>query len=149
PTLVMAAYRTVAADPSPDFTASLAALAREGARGPLLLPPLSEEETAVLVAGIAGGTVAAPVTTAIQQATEGNPFFIGEVVRHLQMEGRDLRDPEAASGDFTVPELVRQVVAARLGRLHAATCELLRHGAVLGDGFTFEVVRAASALDDD
>lgn len=149
PTLVVAAYRTVAAEPAKAFTDTLAALAREGAPVPLVLPPLGMGETAVLAAGIAGGEVAEPVAAAIQRATEGNPFFIGEVVRHLQAEGRNLRQPGAATGDITVPELVRQVIVVRLGQLRPATTALLRQGAVLGDGFTLEVARTASGLEDD
>jgi predicted ATPase len=107
PALVVAAYRTTEVDPSPAFTATLALLARGGSAPPVAPARLSREETAALAAGIAGGAVAASVVAAIQQATEGNPFFIGELVRHLQAEGRDLARPDAATGDWTIPALVR------------------------------------------
>jgi predicted ATPase len=149
PAHVVAAYRTVGAEPSHGFSTALAALAREGARAPITLASLALEETAALVADIAGGEVAEPVVAAIQRMTEGNPFFIGEVMRNLQAEGSDLRDPDTARGEWAVPELVRQVTAARLARLRPATIDLLRQGAVLGEGFTFELARTASGLDED
>ncbi len=149
PILLIVAYRTVDTDPSHGFADTLATLAREGARTPLVLTPLGARETAMLVETIAGGPVAAAVAADIQRATEGNPFFIGEVVRDLLARGRVLTRPDAASGEFVVPELVRQVIAARLGRLRPVTTTLLRGGAVLGDGFTLEVARTASGLETE
>ena len=149
PALIVAAYRTTAMDPSPAFVDTLAALARGGTSAPLILARLGPTETAALARGIAGGVVATAVADAICRATEGNPFFVGEVVHHLQAEGRDLGRPNTATGEWTIPELVRQVLAARLARLAPDTVALLRLGAVLGDGFALEVAAAASGLDDE
>jgi tetratricopeptide (TPR) repeat protein len=146
--LLVVAYRTVELDASIEFNECLAALAHEGSRGPLLLASLRLEETVALAESIAGGEVSGTVATAIQRATEGNPFFIGEVVRNLRAQGRELGHADATSCAWAVPELVRQVISARLARLQSSTIDLLRHGAVLGDGFTFEVVRSASGLEE-
>jgi DNA-binding CsgD family transcriptional regulator len=141
PVLVVAAYRTTEVDPSGAFTETLAALAHEGCRATVVLAPFREGETARLAASVAGGSVAEPVAAAIQRATEGNPFLIGEVVRNLQSQGHDLDNGDTAQGEWTVPDLVRQVTTARLARLQPGTSDLLRYGAVLGDGFTFELLR--------
>lgn len=90
PLLVVAAYRTTEGEPSTAFIDTLATLARAGTRVPLMLTGLSCEEATTLASHIAGFEVAEGVGTAIERSTEGNPFFIGEVVRHLQAEGRDL-----------------------------------------------------------
>ncbi|MGD9892514.1 MAG: AAA family ATPase [Dehalococcoidia bacterium] len=146
PMLVTAAYRTTEADTTGALTETLAALAREGCRTTVVLRPLPLDETAALAETIAGGRVAEPVVDAIQRATEGNPFLIGEVVRNLQSQGHDLGDRAVAQGEWAVPELVRQTTTARLSRVRPGTRDLLRHGAVLGDGFTFELVRAMGGL---
>ena len=147
PIRILAAYRTVDVEPSTAFTDTLAALAREAASAVLGLAALSFDETAALVASITGAIVADPVAATIERATEGNPFFIREVVHQLQAEQRDLSRADAATDAWAVPERVRHVVAARLARLRPATTELLRQGAVLGDGFTFEVARVACGTD--
>ena len=148
PLLVLAAYRSVDAPPSPAFTATLAALVRTSAAASIMLVPLRHDETTALVESITGHEVAPAVTTAIQQVTEGNPFFVGELVRHLQDAGHDLQRPDAAH-DLSVPERVRQVIIARLAPLQPATITLLRQGAVLGDGFTFALACAAVALAEE
>src|SRR5215216_2195596 len=101
PLLAVAAYRTTEVAPSRAFADTMAALAREGAQASLSLARLTPAETTALVEAIAGVPAAAPVVDAILRATEGNPFFVGEVVRHLQAEGRDLRDPGATTGEWT------------------------------------------------
>ncbi|MGE3598851.1 MAG: LuxR C-terminal-related transcriptional regulator, partial [Dehalococcoidia bacterium] len=147
PALVIAAYRTTEVEPSNAFTDTLAVLAREGATAPLQILPFGTDETSALAERITGGDIPAAVVGTIQRATEGNPFFIGEVVRNLQADGRDLSKPDMADSAFSVPTSVRHVIAARLSRLRSTTNDLLRHGAVLGDGFPFEVVATASGLD--
>jgi predicted ATPase len=114
PLLVVAAYRSVGAAPSPTFVATLAALARTAPATPLVPAPLGPDDTSELVEHVAGQAVAVPVAITIHQTTEGNPFFIGELVRHLQADGRDLSDAGIAGDAWTVPELIRQVIAARL-----------------------------------
>jgi DNA-binding transcriptional regulator YiaG/tetratricopeptide (TPR) repeat protein len=148
PMRLMLAYRTVDADTSPAFAETLAALAREGARGPLLLPPLDAAQTATLVESCAGVHVAPQVSSAIQRRTEGNPFFVGDMVRHLLAQGRDLSQPTAAD-QVGMPELVRQTIGARLARLSPTTNELLRAAAILGDGFSLDIASHVSPLSND
>lgn len=72
----------------------------------------------------------------LQERAEGNPFFVGELLRSL--EGRALR-PDAA-GSWTlgtlehirVPLLLRQVIDARLARLGKDAESLLAVAAVIG-----------------
>jgi tetratricopeptide (TPR) repeat protein/transcriptional regulator with XRE-family HTH domain len=148
PMRVLLAYRTGDADASPAFAETLAALAREGVRGPLVLPPLDAAQTATLVNTCAGVHVAATVSAAIQRTTQGNPFFVGEVVRHLQAQGQDLREATAAAR-VGMPELVRQTIGARLARLSPTTNELLRAAAILGAGFSLDIASRVSPLSND
>jgi len=87
------------------------------------------------------------VVDAIYRETEGNAFFVEEVVRHLEAEGRDLAEPQAAVGGWGIPEGVREVLGRRLSRLSAEANQLLQVGAVLGEGFTFDLLRAAGGMD--
>ena len=63
---------------------------------------------------------------AVHDQTEGNPFFIGEVVRLLASRGPARRGRRARARS-TIPQGVREVVGRRLDRLSDAANEVLRH----------------------
>ena len=87
------------------------------------------------------------------EETEGNPFFVGEVLRHLaetgavEQPGRPLGDPPV--DDLGIPEGVRDVVGRRLSRLSDEANRALAGGAVAGLEFEPAVVRAAAGLGED
>jgi class 3 adenylate cyclase len=75
--------------------------------------------------------------------TEGNPFFVGEVLRHLVETGTVRRHDRwvvANSGRVAVPEGVRDVVGRRLGRLSAQASQVLSVAAVVGRDFDVELL---------
>ena len=91
----------------------------------------------------------------VRDETEGNPFFIGEVLRHLaetgvlyEQDGRwsDRRSPPIVIG---LPEGVREVVGRRLGRLSPEANELLRIASVIGREFDLDVLAPASGLSEE
>lgn len=77
----------------------------------------------------------------IAHETEGNPFFVHEIVRHLAEQGRLRRGTDGwevvgASGAIDVPEGVREVVGRRLARLTGACNEILATASVMGRTFS-------------
>ena len=142
PLLLACAYRTTDLAQAASLTNLLAELSREDLARRLLLAALSEDDATALIEALSGARPAPAVAEAIYRATEGSPFFLQELVRHLLEEGRDLTDPRTAAQDWAVPEGVRQVVGHRLARLSAIARMLLKAGAVLGDGFSFDLLRA-------
>jgi hypothetical protein len=76
--------------------------------------------------------------------TEGNPFFVGEVLRHLVETGGVRREGDrwVVRDDerIDVPEGVRDVVGRRLNRLSATANEVLSVAAVVGRDFDIELV---------
>ena len=143
PMRVVLAYRAGDADSSPAFAETLAALAREGVRGPLILPPLDAPQTATLVEACAGVHVAATVSAAIQRTTQGNPSSSAKWFAICRRRGGTWRQPTAAA-QVGMPELVRQTIGARLARMSPTTNELLRAAAILGDGFSLEIASRVS-----
>ena len=85
--------------------------------------------------------------------TEGNPFFVGEVLRHLVETGtvhrQDDRWVVAANGIVAVPQGVRDVVGRRLRRLSAQTNRTLSVAAVLGRDFDIELLAALRDVPED
>jgi eukaryotic-like serine/threonine-protein kinase len=84
---------------------------------------------------------------AVQEQTDGNPFFVGEVVRLLASEGR-LTGAGSVS-DLQIPQGVREVVGRRLDRLSEGTNNALRVAAVIGREFDEELVVRVADLSPE
>jgi eukaryotic-like serine/threonine-protein kinase len=94
--------------------------------------------------GMTAGAAPPPgLAEAVQSQTDGNPFFVGEVVRLLASEGH-LNDPDAWQG--VIPQGVREVVGRRLDRLSEPTNEALRVAAAIGREFEEQVLVAVTDL---
>ncbi len=146
PVLLAGAYRTTEITRTHPLSDIRADLHREHHSNSLTLTSLAVDEVAALIAGITGTPTAPPVADAIFRETEGNPFFVEEIIRHLHGQGHDPREARSSPTDWSVPEGVRHVLGQRLSRLSQDANRMLQAGAVLGDGFSAAVVAAASGL---
>ncbi len=91
----------------------------------------------------AGGSNAARLAEAVDRVwalSEGNPFVIVETMRSL----REGRLPDAAGVEL--PRRVREMIAARLGRLGARAQEVARMASVFTRDFAFPVLQRAMRL---
>jgi class 3 adenylate cyclase/tetratricopeptide (TPR) repeat protein len=91
---------------------------------------------------------------AVWAETEGHPFFVAEVIRHLtetglvqQRNGRWI--VTAPVEELGIPDGVREVVGQRVSRLSEEANRALTIGAVTGLEFEPAVVRAAAGLGED
>jgi DNA-binding SARP family transcriptional activator len=122
---------------------TLAALARaEAVR--IELRGLNAEDTQALVSAMAGRQVSTHTTTRLWARTEGNPFFLRELIGLLTSE-QCLDQPETAP----VPIPVREVVLRRIARLPPATAAVLSVAAIAGRHFDIDVVAQAAPLKLD
>jgi tetratricopeptide (TPR) repeat protein len=74
------------------------------------------------------------LVAAVSEETEGNPFFVTEIVRLLASEGGLTRDG-AFSGRVPLPHGVREVIGRRLNRLSADCVRVLTIASVIGREF--------------
>ncbi len=146
--LVLGAYRDV--DPVPDgaLTEMLVEVAREPVTRRISLGGLSKREVAEYVERTASEIASPGLVAALHDETDGNPLFVGEIVRLLAVEsvGRE------AAGELrlAVPESVRDVIARRLSHLSEECSRVLVLGSVLGREFAVEgLARFAGASDDE
>ncbi|MDX6606582.1 MAG: hypothetical protein QOD14_1122, partial [Solirubrobacterales bacterium] len=96
----------------------------------------------------AGAAAPPGLAEAVQEQTDGNPFFVGEVVRLLASEGKLTGGGSAA--ELEIPQGVREVVGRRLDRLSEKTNEALRVAAVIGREFEEDLVwRVAELRPED
>jgi hypothetical protein len=156
--LIIGTYRDMDLDRRHPLAEMLADLRRERLFERVLLRGMSPLEVGALLEMAAqheldqGGAVLA---SALHRATEGNPFFIEETVRHLVETGRIFRREGRWVSDTTninemgIPEGVREVIGRRLSRLSSACNGALASAAVLGREFEFAVLGAMTGLDED
>jgi class 3 adenylate cyclase/tetratricopeptide (TPR) repeat protein len=101
---------------------------------------LDREEVAALAAAWASQQAPAELVSLLWEETEGHPFFVQEVLRHLLEAGviyeRRGRLRTAGSLELLgVPTSVKEVIEQRLGRLDDSVLEVLRVAAVVGREF--------------
>jgi len=148
--LVVGIYRHTEVDRGHRLQATLADLTRGQHRRRLLLGGLDQPEVASFVALVAGLEPSKELASAVYQQTDGNPFFVTEVVRLLASQGRldhaGTGSPVPAAG---LPEGVKAVVAQRLGRLSDRCQRVLEVAAVLGRDFQLRALQPASGLGAD
>jgi class 3 adenylate cyclase len=156
--LIVGTYRDVDLDRRHPLADALGAMRREHLYERVLLRGLNEDEVrALLTAGAQHdiGHRGSLLAEILHRETEGNPFFIEEVVRHLRETGRlkmeDGRwtlDPRSIE-DLGIPEGVREVIGRRLTRLSESCNSVLTQAAVLGRDFDFAVLGSMTGMDED
>ncbi|MGZ6313707.1 MAG: ATP-binding protein, partial [Candidatus Limnocylindrales bacterium] len=146
---IMGAYRDVD-QWSEGFDAALAGLRRERLMVQLDVGGLGEAEAMELVRLRVGGTPSLELMQALYRETEGNPFFIEEIVRHLSDFG--VRSGEAGARDLErvgLPDDIRDVISRRLERLAPGSIEWLRVAAVIGRDFDAGLLERVLGFDED
>jgi transcriptional regulator with XRE-family HTH domain len=146
--VVIGTHRSAELDLTPALAEVLADVSREGTGEHMPLAPLSATDVSTLIEGVHGAPVPAEVVDALYAETEGNPFFLVSMVRHLQSISRDLGDASAMATPKSIPLGVRWVIRQRLARLSPAANDLLGAGAVLGDWFEFDILTEMLVADN-
>ena len=155
--LVVGTYRDTEVGRTHPLSEVLADLRRSAAVERISLTGLDQPAVAEYVMQAAGHELdgaALSLARAIHAETEGNPFFISEVLRHLMETGavheRDGRwEASRPTEELGIPEGVRDVIGRRLSRLSESANHALTLGAVVGLEFELATVQAAGSLDED
>ena len=87
-------------------------------------------------------------------ASQGNPFFVEELYRHLAEDGKIFDAAGKFRTDVTieesdVPENIRLIIGRRLERLDENEKRALAAAAVIGRSFSFQLLTAISQIDVD
>ena len=91
----------------------------------------------------------------LSRETDGNPFFVGEVLRHLRETGAIRRGAdgrwvtEADLDASSLPDSVREIIGGRVARLGEHAERLLGVAAVIGRDFDLDLLSRASGVDED
>ena len=120
---------------------TLAALARAGMTR-IELNGLNAQDTRTLASALLHKEVSKSAAEGLRARTEGNTFFLRELIKLLTCEQR-LEQPHTAP----VPVPVRDVVLRRVARLPRTAAEVLTVAAIAGRHFDLEVVTEAASVE--
>jgi len=152
--LMLGTYREMELDLQHPFNDVLSEMNRERLFYRLPLRRLALEDTRALLSGLFDVEVSAELAGAVHQETEGNPFFIEEVVKSLVEEGKIYREGGRWQRTLTVEELeipqsVRAVIGKRVQKAGEACRRVLAIAAIIGREFDPDLLVRISGLEEE
>jgi class 3 adenylate cyclase/tetratricopeptide (TPR) repeat protein len=158
PLLVIGTFRDSEVGPDHDLADTLAVLHREHGVDRVALRGLGDDELLRLLEQTAGHEMndeGVALRDALLAETDGNPFFVGEMLRHLAETGGIYQDE---SGHWTsteelrtggLPISIREVVGRRVLRLGPETQRVLTLASVIGRDFDLDLLERVVDVDAD
>jgi DNA-binding CsgD family transcriptional regulator len=134
--LVVGCYRDVDLSRQHPLSETLAHLSREPIFRRVPLPGLSREDAQPFIQATAGVRPPPRLVETIYQRTDGNPFFMAEVVRLLSEQGGLTGEEAGGPLGIQVPEGVRDAIGQRLNRLSQQCNQALTLASVIGIEFS-------------
>jgi transcriptional regulator with XRE-family HTH domain/tetratricopeptide (TPR) repeat protein len=151
PLLTVAMYRNVGPERS-EFSAALPALTRDIDCRRLPLRGLEHQAVTALLEDAVGrpfGERESVMVAELEWETEGNPFFLLEMARHLSEIGAFDRDVvRLGETPAEIPQSVRDMVRSRLRRLSDGCVETLAIASLIGERFDAALLASAASLAD-
>ncbi len=139
--MILGGYREVELDRNHPLAAALVEWNRERLITRIQLGRLTKEDCGQLLASMfEQGQVSHEFTDAIYRETEGNPFFVEEVVKALIDSGQIFREnlEWQRSDELAIPQSIKEAIGRRLSRLSKESLAVLQYAAVLGKIFNFQ-----------
>jgi DNA-binding SARP family transcriptional activator/tetratricopeptide (TPR) repeat protein len=147
PVLIVATFRNTEDIPKGDLGDTLADIIRQPDVERLLLSGFGPHEIADMLRLTTSltGLDLRDAASSLHRRTNGNPFFIVELLRLMQSEGR----LESGAVSMDVPATVSDVIRRRISRLPDELQTVLGVAAVIGRRFDLDVLAEACGLDAD
>lgn len=151
--LIVGAYRETELDRAHPLAKSLVDWNRERLITRIVLRRFDKDETGAQLGALLGENVSNDFADAVHHETEGNPFFVEEVLKALIEKGSVRKESghwqRCDVTELQIPQSVKEAIGHRLDRVTKECNELLRIGAVLGKTFSFAELSATAQQDED
>ena len=155
--LILGTYRDTDLDRSHPLADVLADLRREPCVERVDLVGLGLDEITMFMELAAGHDLDAPgieLARAVHRETEGNPFFLSEMIRHLAESGYIVQRDGHWVSDYSldevgIPEGIREVVGRRLSALSPTVNAALSIASAIGPEFDVATIEAAGGPSGD
>jgi tetratricopeptide (TPR) repeat protein len=143
--LVICTYRDTELAVRRPFATALETLVRSKLCSRMPLRRLQLGGVKGMLTALSGQQPPPSLARAVYEETDGNPFFVEEVFRHLSEEGMIFDEEGRWRSDLRldnlqVPESVRLVLGRRLARLSESTRRVLTTAAVIGRSFSLHLL---------
>ncbi len=156
--LVLATYRDSELAQADALRETLGVLRRHSGVSRVELVGLDDSAVVSFLEAAAGQTLdqaGVDLAHAVYRETDGNPFFVSEVLRHLAETGAVHQDAAGrwVAGDsfdrLDLPDSVREVIGGRVARLGKEAERVLSLAAVIGRDFDLDVLSRATKTSED
>jgi diguanylate cyclase (GGDEF)-like protein len=142
PVLLLVTYRTEEKDREARLAGLIGSLRREELSEEVQLKPLSPDAVAIMLRLLRPGkTITRDLRDSFYGKTEGNPFFVEELVKFLGARSTEVSD----AGELEMPESVSALLKKRIHSLDPEMRETLSCAALVGEEFEFDVLCAVLA----
>jgi tetratricopeptide (TPR) repeat protein len=106
-----------------------------------------------MLEALLGNSVSRKFVKSIHQATEGNPYFVEELIKSLAVDGQirlqDGRWAQQHTSLVPVPGSIKAVLGKRVEYIKRQSRELLQLAATIGRNFALSLLEEASPYGDD
>ncbi len=153
--LIVGTYRDVEVDRAHPLSSALSEMNRERLYRRVLVRRLTSQHVAAMIQSIfqARQPVSDELRDVIYTETEGNPFFVEEILKHLVEAGalymEDGRWQRKEIAEIDVPRSIREVIGRRLEQVSEPCQRVLTLAAVIGRRFKFEVLQPVGELGEE
>ena len=147
--LVIGTYRDIELGRQHPLSQTLGELTRQGLSVRIVLRGLTELDVARFIEMTAGIKPTDDLVRTVYQQTEGNPFFLSEIVRLLVVEGQLERPHTTSASSIRIPEGVREVIGRRLDQLSDECNRILTTASVIGREFSLDALEPLSDISGD
>jgi class 3 adenylate cyclase len=156
--LIVGTHRDSELSAAHPLTETLAALRRESGVSRIELTGLDDTDVIAFMEAAAGhglDDAGVGLAHALYRETDGNPFFVGEVLLQLTETGAIYQDQNGrwtATDDLKtiiLPDSVRQVIGSRVARLGEAASHVLPLASVIGREFDLDLLAHVTERSED
>ncbi len=150
PLMVIATHRDAEVDLTAQLVQTLDECTRLGVVERIHLPGLPQTAVEQMIKALSGSSPSSGLVQAIYANSEGNPFFVEELVRDLVRKNVHLDiSKDLPPEQIDLPQSLRLAIRRRLERVTSDTFSILAAAAVIGRSFTFALLERTTGVEPD
>lgn len=151
--LFLGCYRELELDRAHPLAEALVVWNRERLSTRIGLDRFGIEETRELLSTLFQEPISDEFAQAVHRETEGNPFFVEEVVKSLIAAGDVYREEgrwqRVKLGDLALPQSIKEAIGRRLDRLGEFCLDVLHTASAMGKTFPYRELSQLHQGEDD
>ncbi len=121
----------------------------------IMIKDLSATEAQVMIRSLLkSDKIPAGLTSFVETKTEGNPFYLEELINSLiessmLIRQKDVWELKHEITEYDISSSIHGVISARIDRLETDSRRILQEAAVIGRSFFYEIIRKITEIKQD